>query len=150
MAEAAGVCLDDCGHLTPVCLSVDGDVNGEYDLAWASVSDQHRRTWADDQFATEQGAYGVAILVIREARGHTVLERSRKGPGFDYWVGKADGSLFSRKARLEVSGIRRGDPGQVTARVTQKTHQISTSAGALPGMVVVVEFSRPLARLVDR
>jgi hypothetical protein len=32
-----------------------------------------------------KAAYGVAILVVREAAGKSVLERSAKGPGFDFW-----------------------------------------------------------------
>jgi hypothetical protein len=150
LAEAASVCLDDAGHPIPVALLVDGDHSESLDLTWSAVSDQHRRTWADEQYTTEQGAYGVAILVVRLARGHTVLERSRKGTGFDYWMGEDDGTLFASKARLEVSGIRRGDPGQVSARAKQKTEQIGVSSGLLPGIVLVVEFGKPLARLLDR
>jgi len=41
-----------------------------------------------------------------------VIERSRKGTGFDYWLGSADevGELpFQNKVRLEVSGIGKAD-----------------------------------------
>ncbi|MDH3458404.1 MAG: hypothetical protein OER90_16295 [Gemmatimonadota bacterium] len=150
MAEAASVCLDDCGHTSPTYLAVDGDQDRSYAMIWQLVTEQARRSWADEQFATEQGAYGVAILLVRDMRGHSVVERSRKGNGFDYWMGPADGTLFSAKSRLEVSGIRRGDPGQIGRRVREKTQQIAVSSGRLPGIVVVVEFGKPIARLVDR
>ena len=150
MAEAASACLDDCGHGMPARLAVDGEEEGEFDLAWWAVDDQIRRTWADEPFASEQGAYGIAILVVREIRGLSVLERSRKGTGFDYWMGEATDLLFTDKVRLEISGIRRGADHIVAARVKQKARQISASSGRLRGIVVVVEFSTPLARMVDQ
>ena len=150
MAEAAAVCLDDCGHPTPVQLIVDGDESRSYDLKWSPADDRSRRTWADEEFATEQGAYAIAILVVRDIRGHTVLARSRKGTGFDYWMGKAGSMPFTAKVRLEVSGIRRGISSTISARVNQKIRQISVSSGQLPGIVVVVESGTPLARMVDR
>lgn len=150
MAEAAGVCLDDCGHGTLVQLTVDGDESRVYDLEWSSIDDRARRTWADEEVATEYGACGIAILVVRSIRGHTVLERSRKGTGFDYWMGDPSQMPFTAKTRLEVSGIRSGDNSAITARIGQKTRQIAASSGRLPGIVVVVEFGTPLARMVDR
>lgn len=66
MAEAAAVCLDDCGHGTPARLTVDGTEHRVYDLKWPLADDQTRRTWADEQEATEQGACGIAILVVRK------------------------------------------------------------------------------------
>ena len=149
MAEAAAVCLDDCGHHTPVQLIVDGDGSRSYDLEWLPADDQARRSWADEEFATEQGAYAIAILVVRDIRGLTVLERSRKGTGFDYWMGEAGSMPFTAKTRLEVSGIRQGG-NRISARVKQKIRQLSVSSGQLPGIVVVVEFGTPLARMVDR
>ena len=150
MAEAAAVCLDYCGHHTPVQLIVDGDASRSYDLEWLPANDQARRAWADGEVATEQGACAIAILVVRDIRGLTVLERSRKGTGFDYWMGEAGAMPFTEKTRLEVSGIRRGERSTIKARVNQKTRQISVSSGRLPGLVVVVEFGTPLARMVDR
>ena len=43
---------------------------------------------------------------------YTVIHRSRKGTGFDYWLGdekNEDELPLQSKARLEVSGIRRAD-----------------------------------------
>ena len=150
LAEAASVCLDDCGHGTPVRLTIDGSESRVYDLEWSPVDDQVRRTWADHEVATEHGACGIAILVVREVRGHAVLERSRKGTGFDYWMGEPNVMPFTAKTRLEVSGIRRGDSAIIATRVNQKKRQMSGSAARLPGIVVVVEFSTPLARMQDQ
>ena len=62
MAEAAAVCLDDCGHPRPVRITVDGDASGVFDLRWRAVDDRDRRTWADEGVATEYGACAIAIL----------------------------------------------------------------------------------------
>jgi hypothetical protein len=51
-----------------------------------------------------------AILLMRALTGYTVIERSRKGTGFDWWLGTED-NLFQGKVRLEVSGILRGTIG---------------------------------------
>lgn len=150
MAEAAAVCLDDCSHPRPVRITVDGDASAVFDLQWRAVDDRDRRTWADEGVATEYGACAIAILVVRLTRGHTVLQRSRKGTGFDYWMGDSTSMPFTEKARLEVSGIRRGSSRAVSARVKQKVRQISVSSGNLPGIVVVFEFGTPLARMVDQ
>lgn len=66
------------------------------------------RCWNDEEFTTEQAAYGIAFLIIRELTDLTVIERSRKGTGFDYWLGTTtdEGQPFKNKVRLEVSGIR--------------------------------------------
>ena len=150
MVEAASVCLDDCGHGVPVRLIVDGDDNRVYDLEWTQVNGQARRAWADAEVATEYGACGIAILVVREIRGHSVLERARRGTGFDYWMGAPNLMPFAGKTRLEVSGIRRGDQRSISARVNRKKQQMSRSGTRLPGIVVVVEFSTPLARVLDQ
>jgi len=80
---------------------------------------------------------------------YTVVERARKGPGFDYWLGKKDSvaPLFQDKARLEVSGLRRGDDRSLESRVRRKAKQIEASDRGLPGLVAVVEFSSPRTRV---
>jgi hypothetical protein len=52
-----------------------------------------------------------------------VVERSRRGTGFDYWLGKKGDNNqlpFQNAVRLEVSGIRKGDDGKIKARAKQK------------------------------
>jgi hypothetical protein len=108
-----------------------------------------RHCYNDPERATENGAYGIAILVIRDLTGFTVVEQSRKGTGFDYWLGYEEGPMF--KARLEVSGIRAGDESTISARVQQKVRQTKRSDSlSLPGYIVVIEFSQPRACVVSR
>ena len=150
MAEAAGVCFDDCGHCSPTTLRLLGDLGGKADVSWQVPDQQAKRSWADESYATEQGAYAVAIGIACQARGLVALERSRKFNGFDYWLGRDETTLFTNKVRLEVSGIRRGTAAQLTARVRQKVNQIEVSCGLLKGLVIVVEFGKPCAQAADR
>lgn len=74
--------------------------------------------WNDEEFTTEQAAYGIAFLIVRELTDLTAIARSSKGTRFDYWLGTVDtmGEIpFQNKVRLEVSGIRQGDGSRVKA-----------------------------------
>ena len=109
-----------------------------------------RHFWNDLEEATQQGAYAVAILLIRALTGYTVIERSRKGTGFDWWLGTED-NLFQGKARLEVSGILRGTMRRINSRIKARMDQTRQSDKlALTAYVVVVEFGTPRAKVVQR
>ena len=108
-----------------------------------------RNCYADPQFATEFGAYGIAVLLIERLTDLTVFERSRKGPGFDYWLAPKGSSqpLFQDKSRLEVSGILSGDEVDLKRRMRQKLVQLERGGVALPGYGVVVHFAAPESRV---
>ena len=109
-----------------------------------------RRFWNDLEEATQHGAYAVAILLVRALTGYTVIERSRKGTGFDWWLGTED-NLFQGKARLEVSGILHGTTRRINGRIKARVGQTTQSDNlALPAYVVVVEFGTPRAKVVQR
>lgn len=150
-AEAAGVCLQEEEHRPGVSLVIGGALAHQVEVYWElqEQTEQLERAWRDREVATEAGAYGVAALLIDQLTDYTVVERSRKGPGFDYWLGPKQlaTELFQGTARLEVSGIRRGSAVDIAARVRQKTRQIEPSDGILPGVVVVVEFGSPQTRV---
>lgn len=139
--------MEDQGHAQGAELEIRGDRPAVHSLAWPPVTDQMRRCWNDPQVATEHGAVGIAVLVAKAEIGYEVIERSRKGTGFDYWMGDDPSSLFQNKARLEISGIRSGDAREIRARLRQKIRQTDASDGDLPAYVVVVEFSTPLAEV---
>lgn len=129
-------------------LKIVGSYTSAYQVHWAAVHEQAKRCWNDLQEAVEHGAYGIAFLLIRELTDFTVIERARKGPGFDYWLGHDDG-LFQRKARLEVSGIQNGSESEVNYRAKEKMKQTKPSDGqGLPAYIVVVEFNQPVSRVV--
>lgn len=147
LIEAAAVCLEEKKHTTGVVLTISGLSADAITLEWNGVDDQQRNAHHDLQEATEYGACGLAILLVKQLTGKVVLQRSRKGSGFDYWVGdenSSNGDLFAGKARLEVSGILEGSKNSLNTRVKQKKAQIKPSLHMAPGFVAVTEFSKPI------
>jgi len=146
MADAAALCFHHHGHPEGVVLEVEGHLSRRYALSIIHVTEQIRNTYDMDE-AVELGACGVAILVIRDITGLTVI-RARKGIGIDYWLGDYQGDLpFQNAARLEVSGILQGDQSRINARVKEKLDQVRTSNSPLPAYICVVEFGRPMMRV---
>ncbi len=139
--------MESQGHAQGVQLGVRGYSNKSYPLAWPQITAQTRKCWNDHEVATEHGAVGIAVLLAQKEIGYTVIERSRRGTGFDYWMGEESVHPFQSKARLEISGIRKGNDQQVKARVRQKLLQLNRSNGLSPGYVIVVEFGHPLAEV---
>jgi hypothetical protein len=151
LAEAASHCLHRNDHVNPVFLHVTGDICRPGSLKWCEVNEQDEGTWADLQEATEYGAYGVAIVVALRLTGTPRVERSAKGTGIDYWIGggKDQSGIFQRTARLEVSGIFKGDQPKIAARLREKLAQTKQSDTAgLPAYVVIVDFGGPEAKFV--
>jgi hypothetical protein len=146
MAEAATLCLEERGHGRGVVLQVTGEFAATYQLWRPDVTEQMRGTY-DAEEATEFGACGLAILVIRDQMGWTV-QRAFKGDGFDYWLGTVDEDRpFQNLARLEVSGIRQGNESRITSRLHEKRAQVRARDHHLPAYVAIVEFSRPETRV---
>jgi len=154
LAEAGAVCFESANHQSGVELDVIITKNEIIELKcnvyWQDVTDQMRRCYGDLEVTTEHGAYGVAILLILSLTDYTVVERSRKGTGFDYWLARKNDILFQKSARLEVSGILKGDTNTIKARVNTKLNQVKRSDNLrLPVYIVVVEFSNPLSQVVQ-
>ena len=153
-ADAAAVCLEEQSHPIQVMLQIDGMRTVTVELQRNTVDDTVRRFNADLEVATEYGAYGIAALLMPHLTKLTVIERSIKGRGFgfDFWLGSVDDpqTVFQRKARLEVSGIRQGSQSILRSRVNMKLDQISPSDALSPGYVCVVEFGTPRARIVQK
>ena len=150
MAEAAAVCLDDQGHGLSMPLSIDGDFDEVMTLRREPVDERARWSHNDAERATENGAYGVSLLALQELTGLTVLLQSRRGSGFDFWLGPDSGFLFQTGVRLEVSGIRRGNEISIRRRLRSKLRQTEQTQHLAPVYVAVVEFSRPTVRVVKR
>ena len=152
LAEAASVCLEDQEHSSPTPMQVSGELAGHAILEWEPTTGQAQRCWNDDEVATEHGAYGIATLLVQQVSDLQVVQRSKKGTGFDYWLGSAteEESLFQNRARLEVSGIRNATESRLVERVSRKLKQTKRSDESLPALVVVVEFGEPQSRIAKR
>jgi hypothetical protein len=144
--ETFMVCMNYHSHPVNVTLPVEGQ-DEVVTLKWEDYSDDViLRTYADMQYTTEHGAACLSIMLTTAFTSYTVIERSRKGTGFDYWLGDRDSVLFQRKARLEVSGILQGDDNAMTNRYNAKAIQTEQSDDTkLPAYISIIEFSRPKA-----
>ena len=90
-------------------------------------------------------------MLAKTLTQYTIIERSRKGTGVDYWLGASDDVLFQRKARLEVSGIFKGNEKDVARRFAEKVMQTASSDSTeLPVFISVVEFGTPMANFNKR
>lgn len=145
--ETFEVCMHSFGHPESVPLTLTGNITDSIVLHWLDeCNEQKIRTYADMQYTTEHGAVCLSIMLTTALTPYTIVERSRKGTGFDYWLGDKDSYLFQRKARLEISGILRGDDSVIKNRHTTKIEQTNKSDDLhLPAYISVVEFSKPKA-----
>lgn len=118
--------------------------DGQVPLLWAIPDPRAAGSHDDLQEATEEGAAAIAITLVRNGSSLDVVRRSRKGRGFDYYLGpRRPGPPFSDSACLEVSGILHEDDGAMASRCRSKLRQVQRGGLGLPGVVVVVGFRQP-------
>lgn len=136
----------------PRSISGNGSDPETFQILWeGEVTEQIRRSWGDQDEATEYGACALAILLILELTPFTVIRRSYKGTGVDYYLGYKDSQEpFEDAARLEVSGLFKATDGEVRIRCEQKMKQTRPSDGTLPAIVIVSEFSKPKSQVVEK
>ena len=151
LCENAVVCLHRQNHLSGVMMVCKGiNINPEA-INWATpFTDQMDRSLNDQEVATEHGAACISVLYALQHTEYTVIQRSRKKSGIDYWLGRKEDILFQNAARMEVSGIY-NDPSKVIARVKRKLEQSNLSdTTGLPAFISVVEFSSPSIDFVKK
>lgn len=137
------------GHSSPVVLNVDGLQLCKYAMVWEdSYNDVLERTYADEQSNVERSAVCISIFLALKQTPYTIIERSRRGTGFDYMLGFSDDPFFQPKARLEISGIaKETSTNRVDFRFQAKEAQTKRSESmGLPAYVSIVEFSTPKAK----
>ena len=151
MAEYAVSCLVRAGHSSGVQMECVGIKDGREPLFWRiPFSPQLDRSTADTQEAIEHGAEWISILYAIENTKYSILERSWKGTGFDYWLKEKSSPLFQGAARLEISGVFNGS-SQAKRRVNKKIKQTNRSDGMnLPAYISVVEFGCPSIYFVEK
>lgn len=149
LAQACSVRLDEQGHPIVLSLSVMGAFGGVSSIRRLPVTEQMKRTFGFETRVTEEAACCLAILLLLRHTGYSVLWESRRGTGYDYFLGLDSAFPFRGGARLEVSGICNGSEAEIEQRVREKIDQITPSNNLATGYVVVVEFSGPVARIVE-
>lgn len=140
LSEAVTFCLSWNKHSIPVTLKAKGLLRGDIIVNWPKCTERIERCYNDLEFATEQEAYGISFLLIELLKEYTVIQRSRNGTGFDYWLGKK-GDLFQKMARLEVSGILRNSK-EIDKRAKRKVKQTHISKGFAHRIVPAQRFGR--------
>lgn len=152
LAEAAAYCLDKQGHQSGINLKIFGDFNEEYALYWTDVIDtQVKRTWADQEEATEYAATAIAMLLILDLTNYTIAHRTSKGDRADYFlVQKTAPYAIVAKALLEISGIfteRRGNT--MNMRIKMKKDNIDKIVNRKKtAYIVIVSFELPKAKII--
>lgn len=151
LAEAASVCFDHHAHPKNLLLQSTGHYNETYEVTCTDLNEHSRGSFADIQEATEYGACGVAIAIVKTETPF-ITKRSYKGTGFDYWLGvNTEGFPFQEASRLEVSGLINGTGSQVAIRLSDKLEQMKVSDHmGLPGIAIIIEFSKPLSKTATR
>lgn len=140
------VSLNLAGHASGVELHVNGLCEAIYQLYWeGQLTDQMTRSYKDDIEFTEQGAVCISVLMAKRLTDYTIIERSWRGTGIDYWLGYEDDPLMQRIARLEISGIKTESATNTSsARYEQKVKQTELSDNTnIPAYISIVEFSTP-------
>jgi hypothetical protein len=144
--EGAIVSLEKARHESGVALSVAGSYSLTYKLQWNSPEKRVFSSWDDPGYATENGAYGIVLLVLSRVAGLVVVRRSQKRTGFDFWMARRgeEQPLFQNLVRLEVSGTQMTATSRTTQRLAQKAKQTSQSDSfGLSAIVAIVQFSLP-------
>ena len=150
LAQAGAICLESQKHQPGAALAVRGIADRSYQLNWTPLTGGQSALWQYNR-ATEMGAEAIAILLVKNETPYRVVEASVRGTGVDFWLGDDTDDVFQRKARLEISGIRRGSDALVSRRAAEKRNQTAQSDySQTPAYIIVVEFGRPLAEIVVR
>lgn len=150
--EAAVGCLVRQHHQSGVSMSIRGIQDILEPLYWnLEYSERMNRAYADQEEVTELGAVCLSILVALANTPYTVISRSRKKTGIDYWLAYKDSKFpFENAARLEISGIF-DNPRNVQPRLNKKIVQTCQSdATHLPVYISIVEFREPSTTIIKK
>lgn len=158
-AQAVSVSLD--RHHDPpgtITVSWNGSSSVPYILNWTPPVDRELAAWKNDDDATRDGAYGLALGAVEVQVGFVALARAQRRSGADYYVGApgshvnaTDGELDLEEAHLlEISGIAKCEThAQLSKRMRQKVRQVQRGSPDTPALVAVVAFNLPSVALCD-
>lgn len=139
LAEQAAFCLEHKGHASGVSLHAGTCV---VETTWEPLDPRAGNSYNDLQAATENAAVALAIEFVRGGTELDVVRRSRKGTGFDWYLGpKSPKAPFAETHCLEVSGVLDSTEQLLQYRLKEKVRQ---AGKGVPGYAVVVGFSKPV------
>lgn len=169
-ADSAGYFIENC----KVCLYAQNQhsgvvVRGEYDdkvfdvrLTWqGDVTESMLRAWLrEDKRNTEIAAIALTMLLLPEITAYRAVESAGYGTGMDFILvaEPLDDTLIfnTASAYLEITGIaKETQANTIQDRISEKKARINkvrekdaNILGGLPTLIVCVEFSKPLVRIV--
>ena len=149
--QSAVICLESQRHKQGVTLLLRGSKSSEFTVMWCEVPDTDRRFYNDTNKTTENGAIGLATIIVDlETPYHVYSDYDpAEGGGFDYYLITKNAPIQS--ARLEVSGIRKGSRSTINRRVKSKLNQIKPSdQSGLAGYAIVVAFGKPVVEVHEK
>ena len=81
LVQSAVLCMEGQGHTSGILMTVQGSFDKAFRLLWAmDVTEAMRRYWNDPEETAEQGAYALALLLLRSlarlTRPREVAERN--------------------------------------------------------------------------
>jgi hypothetical protein len=122
-----------------------------FSLIWPQdcITEQIERSWLDQNKATEQAAECLAFLIIPKITNMDLFRAfGFPNGGFDFWLGHETSTGFERKARLEVSGIFKGNDRIINQRFQKKSRQTDKSDNLrMDAYIFISEFSRPITKI---
>jgi hypothetical protein len=150
-SEAVRVCLDR-HHTSPADFRLqDNDTDDTAGVEWIRADERITGAWANNDDATEAGAYGIAIAAIEALRGLVAVRRAETRTGADYYLGEPGNTFEDLEAsfRLEVSGTDRGNETAIKGRLREKISQAARGNSNLPAIASVVGFAALLIICAD-
>lgn len=142
-AEAAGVCLGRHHHSPQKIALRDGTTETQSLAEWKKADPRTQGGWANQDDATEYGAYGLALAAAELTRGLVAIRRAETRSGADYYLGSPKGSAedLETSLRLEVSGTDLGNDAVIESRLREKLKQAKSGKSNLPAIATVVGFA---------
>lgn len=148
------VCFNNQGHLSGVKLPIYYENGNDiFEILWeGEVTEELIRIYGDLRRATDNAACALALQFINKITEYTAFEQSSIGTSIDYYLTrqKEDILIFNRAARLEVSGILEENEGNtVEGRISRKIKRLKDDDD-LPTFIIIVEFSKPWSKMVQK
>ena len=169
-ADSAGYFIENCkvcfhaqNYQSGVILHVEYDeAKFNFKITWeGAVTAAMIRAWhGEDKRNTEIGAIALTMLILPKLTAYHVIKSAGYGTGIDYVLiaSPVDDTLIFNNivAYLEVTGIAKeplsntvGDRiAEKKARIDRVKEKNASTLGGLPTIIVCVEFSKPLVRIV--
>lgn len=149
--QGACVCLDRHHQPPAVFQIIWAERRTDAIIEWEPTDERTKDSWANENDATEAGAYACVLAAVELLEGLVAVRRAEVKTGADYYVAPpgTQASDLENCIRLEISEIDRGNAATVVRRLNDKLEQTTLGNSNLPAIAGVVGFRAQLIRLAD-